>query len=384
MIVAEADKRTQNPPFMWFFTPKYLKEARHYRHSLSRVINYKRDLLAPHDLAGLERLKSDLTRAIRARDRARCAGLQDDIEKLVGKVAPPQKDAGWRENVEVIIVAIAIAAGVRAFVLQPFRIPTGSMQPTLYGVVGQRTDTPPPNPVRRFVEFIWLGRSYLNLVADQDVVVVGLKERTHLNFFTFTDIVCETKTYSVFAPAAPLAKAFGIQPRREYRAGEPIAVGYMDTGDQVFVDKVSYHFAAPGLGDVFVFRTTGIQRIQTSLPPGVESQHYIKRLCGLPLQQLEINSPRLLIDGQIPDVWTIQRVIRSENGYNGYANIRQFPLLNAPGESFTVPDNHYFALGDNSYHSSDSRYFGPVPERNLTGRGLFVYWPFSSRWGLIR
>jgi signal peptidase I len=41
-------------------------------------------------------------------------------------------------------------------------------------------------------------------------------------------------------------------------------------------------------------------------------------------------------------------------------------------------------LGDNSYNSYDSRYWGAVPDANLVGRGLFVYWPFSQHWGLIR
>jgi len=41
-------------------------------------------------------------------------------------------------------------------------------------------------------------------------------------------------------------------------------------------------------------------------------------------------------------------------------------------------------MGDNSYNSSDSRYWGIVPERNVIGRGYFVYWPFSERWGFIR
>ena len=47
-------------------------------------------------------------------------------------------------------------------------------------------------------------------------------------------------------------------------------------------------------------------------------------------------------------------------------------------------ENGYFALGDNSYNSYDSRYWGPVPDENLVGRGLFVYWPFYPHWGLIR
>jgi signal peptidase I len=49
-----------------------------------------------------------------------------------------------------------------------------------------------------------------------------------------------------------------------------------------------------------------------------------------------------------------------------------------------VPAKAYFALGDNSYNSYDSRWWGQVPEENLVGRGLFVYWPFIPHWGLIR
>jgi len=41
-------------------------------------------------------------------------------------------------------------------------------------------------------------------------------------------------------------------------------------------------------------------------------------------------------------------------------------------------------LGDNSYNSYDSRYWGPVPDANVVGRGLLVYWPFNQHWGLIR
>jgi len=58
--------------------------------------------------------------------------------------------------------------------------------------------------------------------------------------------------------------------------------------------------------------------------------------------------------------------------------------LLAPDAIFHVPEQRYFALGDNSYNSYDSRWWGPVPEENLVGRGLLVYWPFNRHWGLIR
>ena len=50
----------------------------------------------------------------------------------------------------------------------------------------------------------------------------------------------------------------------------------------------------------------------------------------------------------------------------------------------TVAPRSYFALGDNSANSLDSRYWGFVPEQNVVGRGFFVYWPFSSHWGFVR
>jgi signal peptidase I len=49
-----------------------------------------------------------------------------------------------------------------------------------------------------------------------------------------------------------------------------------------------------------------------------------------------------------------------------------------------VQPGSFFALGDNSANSLDSRYWGFVPDRNVVGRGLFVYWPFSSHWGFVR
>jgi len=48
-----------------------------------------------------------------------------------------------------------------------------------------------------------------------------------------------------------------------------------------------------------------------------------------------------------------------------------------------VPAEQYFAMGDNSKHSSDSRDWGPVLQANIMGRAVFVYWPFAPHWGLI-
>lgn len=371
---------------MFFLTPRYIKEAKHYRHALKRLIHYKEDILPEKELLVLRHLVEKLNEGIRKRRREMLSAAREEIDRTIGEIAPPPPDAGWRENVEVFLVAIVIAAGVRAYFLQPFKIPTGSMQPTLYGIVGERTEAPPPNILQRAVEFLWLGRSYFDVVAKEDEAVTGMKENTYLNFFTFTDISCESgNTYKVFAPAATLHDSFRIRPGSTFSKGQPIVRGYVDTGDQVFVDKLSYNFVKPALGDVFVFKTNGIRRIEEGLRlQGISSQHYIKRLAGLPGDVLRIAPPDLFINGEIPRQWVFERVMSRKNGYRGYSNFTQFFYLTNPEETFKVPPKSYFALGDNSYQSSDSRNWGIVPEKNLTGRGLFVYWPFSKRWGIIQ
>ena len=100
---------------------------------------------------------------------------------------------------------------------------------------------------------------------------------------------------------------------------------------------------------------------------------------------LRIDSPNLFINEVLAASPQFRRVMSCRDGYRGYSN-PAYPAqyLTTPESSFTVPPHSFFALGDNSYNSSDSRYWGVVPERNVIGRGYFVYWPFSNRWGFVR
>lgn len=373
---------------MFLLTPRYLKDAKHYVHGAKKFLHYKRDTLNDADIAKIAKSIEDLRRAMKARSRDGVHAATTQLDTLITRISPPTRDAGWRENVEVFLVAIIVAAGIKAYFLQPFRIPTGSMQPTLFGIVGTPTQSPPPNILVRVFEFVWLGRHYVDLKAEQTDVVVKLRERTYANFFTFTDIVCRKQTYTLFVPSRPLQVGFNIVEGREYRAGETIARGHMDTGDQVFVDKVSYNFTKPAAGDVFVFKTTGIRKIEETLNPAFGSQHYIKRLAGMPGQTLRIAPPKLFVNGEVPQEYVFQRVMSMKDGYRGYSNGPltggKFSLLQTPEDTYTVPPRSYFALGDNSYFSSDSRVWGSVPEKNVAGRGFFVYWPFTHRWGFIR
>ncbi|MEI8340489.1 MAG: signal peptidase I [Verrucomicrobiota bacterium] len=372
-----------------FFTPRYLKESNAILKNTHKLLCYKRDILPPAIVAEIVKEMRTLETAVKARDQAAVEACAENFETLYSKHFPPHKEAGWRENCEVFLVAIVIALGVRTYFIQPFTIPTGSMQPTLNGIVGHETTKPAPNFFVRMAELAWFGRTYVEVVAHSDGRVLELEESNFLNFFTVTDIRCEHETHRVWAPRATLIQYFHIDPAREYHPGEAIIRGYVATGDHVFVDKMSYNFRNPKRGEVFVFKTTDIARIEDDLRrKGVEgSQFYIKRLAGVPGDNLRVDPPTLYVNGERAHGFGFERVMSGtekdpNDGYRGYGNGPTY--LRDAENSFTLPSQSYFAMGDNSYNSFDSRYWGTVPEQNIAGHGLFVYWPFGAHWGFIR
>jgi signal peptidase I len=302
------------------------------------------------------------------------------LHALYTQYLPTPKDAAWRENVEVILVAIVVAIGIRSYFLQPFKIPTGSMQPTLNGIIGHPRTEPAPNILRQVAEFFVLGRNYINVVSAEEDRIEQITPQKFGFFFTFSRIKCERQNFLVYAPPDTLRQDFKLAPGNHYNKGDVIARGAIDTGDQVFVDKLSYNFVKPHRGDVFVFRTNHILGIRED--PATGAPFYIKRLAGLPGDTMRIVPPFLFINGNKARGYGFERVMENKGSYHGYALGGNY--LSESSRTFAVPAHGYFALGDNSHNSYDGRYWGPVPEENLVGRGLFVYWPFSSHWGLIR
>jgi signal peptidase I len=362
------------------FTPRHVKHSRLLLRHARKYLRYKHDVLTGPDreeiVTGMENLRS----ALRQRDHERVHGLADILDKTLHRLTPVSWESHWRENCEVILVAIVVAVGIRSYFLQPFKIPTGSMQPTLNGIIGRPSTEPPPNLLRQVGEFIALGRNYVNVVSREDDQVLQIEQKKFLFFFTLSRLICERQNFLVYAPPETLSHDFKVFPGRTYRRGEIIARGTVDTGDQVFVDKFSYNFVKPHRSDVFVFRTNHIAGIREDPESG--SPFYIKRLAGLPGDHLRIDAPFLYINGKKAEGYGFARVMEAKPPYRGYGPGHDY--LAEPNRSFTVPRDGYFALGDNSYNSYDSRYWGAVPEDNLVGRGLFVYWPFYPHWGLIR
>lgn len=362
------------------FQSRFVKHSKLLVRHAQKYLRYKRDVLETatyDDIAGqIRRLRA----ALKQQDRKEIESRAEELDATLHRLTPVTWESHWRENVEVILVAIVVAVGIRSYFLQPFKIPTGSMQPTLNGIIGHPMSAPPPNIFRQVAEFAIRGRNYINVVSQEDDQVLQVEQKKFFFFFTWSRIICQHQRFLVYCPPDTLRDHFKVFPGIRYRRNEVIARGAVDTGDQVFVDKFSYNFVKPHRGDVFVFRTKHIQMIPED--PETGAPFYIKRLAGLPGDTLRIQPPNLYANGKRAEGYGFERVMAAKNGYSGYGPGRDY--LSDPTKTFQVPEHGYFAMGDNSYNSFDSRWWGRVPEKNLVGRGLFVYWPFMPHWGLIR
>ena len=363
---------------------KHLKALEHF---LGKRIRYGRDILPEKTLIRLREARECAQGALRWGTSGPNRGeILKKLESQYGDLLRTDKHHGRRENAEVALVAIALALGVRAYFLQPFKIPTHSMRPTLLGILNEPESRPPPIwPVRIF-DVVWSGKGWHRAVAPKDGIVTSVREGRLFGVipWTTTEIVADGWTESLWT-GLPQSREGGLKVRAGDRvnAGEVLANFSSISGDHLFVNKVIYQVRKPDRGETFVFTTDGIEGIESGLRlRGIEgSQYYIKRCVALGGDRLQIKPPVLWINGQPALDPLCQRVAAQKDGYSGYTLGPTF--LTHPEDSYQVPKKDYWAMGDNSPNSFDSRGWGPVPARNLVGKGAFVYWPFSKRWGLI-
>ncbi|HSR51077.1 MAG TPA: signal peptidase I [Acidobacteriota bacterium] len=154
------------------------------------------------------------------------------------------------------------------------------------------------------------------------------------------------------ALAAILIVIFVVQPVKvEGTSMEP----RLEDQERIFVNKFVYHFSDIDRGDIVVFWY-----------PRDPAKSFIKRVVALPGETVEIRSGVVYIDGQ--------RLSEP------YVPPSFFDYTSYPPE--TVPQDHFFVLGDHRNSSNDSRNWGPVPRDNVFGKAVFRYWPVS-RLGLI-
>src|SRR5262249_10290041 len=111
------------------------RQANDMHKHVRRLLAAQRDLLAPAAIAGMEAALDELRKTVDSKAGVEAVHSQmTSLEKAAEKWLKKYPNPGIRENVEVLLVALAVAMSIRTFFAQPFKIPTGSMQPTLFGV----------------------------------------------------------------------------------------------------------------------------------------------------------------------------------------------------------------------------------------------------------
>ncbi|MDR0902733.1 MAG: signal peptidase I [Opitutaceae bacterium] len=419
--------------------------ARNWLELADKIYHYRRDELADADLADLQRKSGALRahlgeRADGGRLKLDIEALEPVLHRVGGKFYPR---SGWQEWVEFLVVAAIVILACRQYFFQPFKIPTNSMWPTYNGMVPEVHATPADEPAAaqrlfRAVAFgasayridapadgevlipiqgngvplsrpvkgrHWLvlpqAQKAYDLVVGGEVVTVSVPE-------DFGSTFVEWVLKDAFAPDQPdYATAIGawikdkkysertvatsdgrristyfIHTGKTVKKGDRVLSFDIITGDQLFVDRMSYHFTRPNIGSGFVFRTDNIPALMRKNKPS----YYIKRLAGQPGDTLEIRPPVLYrnnepISGAAAFASNHNREGRYLGYVNGYASVDYPTPLLLPQEHYHVSENGYIALGDNSNNSLDSRMWGEVPKKDVVGRPLWVFYPFTSHWG---
>ncbi len=154
-------------------------------------------------------------------------------------------------------------------------------------------------------------------------------------------------------------------------------------GDYLLVNKLCYGGRGFGLmpyekiarGDVIVFHY-----------PVDPTQHFVKRVIGVPGDRLRLVSKKVWINGKPLDEPYVRFLEPPNNLFRDNFPRLDVPALGLEGKwwlemrklvedgQLIVPEGHYFVMGDNRDDSQDSRYWGFVPRENIIGRPLLIYW----------
>ncbi len=125
----------------------------------------------------------------------------------------------------------------------------------------------------------------------------------------------------------------------------------LDDQERIFINKFVYRLEPIQRGDIVVFRY-----------PRDPSKSYIKRVIGMPGDRIRIDEGRVILNGKI-----LEEPYVPED----FEDLRSSPET-------VVPPQSYFVLGDHRSMSNDSRDFGPVEQKYISGKAVFVYWPVDK------
>jgi signal peptidase I len=410
-------------------------------HQAGKLLNHQRDQLSPGAVSELREAIENLRAMMRAGSGRK--KMEEGIAKLEqtgSRKLIPYRNPGMRENVEVMLFAVAIAMSIRTFFFQPMGIPTGSMQPTLYGItegnIGHAESV--PTGVSAWIQSYLAGVSHHHLVSGGNWQLMSIDPpRKKFLFFhrqrlVFRDLDSNNEIAQDISPPMNSGQSmlgygravsnslseFVLNAHNKYiyKPGKDIINMRRESGDHLLVDRLTYNFRKPNRGEIIVFETKTINGIDQDL-------FYIKRLVGLPGETLQIDDDRhLIINGDRLDATDhpFELVYSFDVGkepepardshFSGHVNQKAYEevlqnrrkaLAERNGinpdriffsrggnisqnfmhgtQEFVVPPNRYMAMGDNTVSSKDSRDWGSLPGKNIIGKAAFIYWPFFGQ-----
>ncbi len=281
------------------YLSRRLKKARRETHRyLARTL--RRIDRRPGKISGVERERigrrvEACEATLKTDDPARIERALADCKTTLDALLPFHQRSYVRENVEVLLVAFLLFVLIRSFVVQAYKIPSGSMIPTL-------------------------------------------------------------------------------------RVGDHILVGKFLYGINIPFTDLKIPLGEPQRGDVIVFKW-----------PNDPSKDYIKRVIGVPGDVIKTKGHRIWINGEPllkeslgtfrfedpPGFEQTTRLFAETIGEAEHRVLYDLEGVHGPDMVRRIPAGNYFCMGDNRDHSNDSRFWGYVPEENIRGKAMVIYfsWP---------
>jgi signal peptidase I len=163
-------------------------------------------------------------------------------------------------------------------------------------------------------------------------------------------------------------------------------------GDHVFVNREQFAPPTPWLGPILPHRQIRRGDIVVFLSPAEPGLYVVKRIIGIPGDRIHLREGVVYRNGvQLDEPYVIHQNGDEVNLYrDNFPEIAPSQMNNVTpdwemalpqhieGDDLVVPPNSYFGMGDNRDLSLDSRYWGFIPEENVIGRPMFIYWSFQT------
>jgi len=162
-------------------------------------------------------------------------------------------------------------------------------------------------------------------------------------------------------------------------------------GDHVFVNRVQFAPVTPWLGPLLPYRDIQRNDIVVFLSPATPGLYVVKRIVGIPGDRLHVHNGELYRNGEKVDEERYRIHSRGDQfeyrdefpsvppaGTDQYLDRELSLQTHVEGGDLVVPPGNYFGMGDNRDVSLDSRFWGFIPQENVVGRPMFIYWSFET------